>query len=59
MEIFTLYVSTIIYAIIVWQYHEGKTQERWNHAIFVKFMRHVSAAIPPTGTGAIEGLALR
>ena len=45
MEIFTLYVSTIIYAIIVWQYQSGKTQETLE-AIFVT-MRHVSAAILP------------
>ena len=45
VEIFTLYVSTIIYAIIVWQYQSGKTQETME-AVFVT-MRHVSAAILP------------
>ena len=45
LEIFTLYVSTIIYAIIVWQYQSGKTQETME-AVFVT-MRHVSAAILP------------
>ena len=45
VEIFTLYVSTIIYAIIVWQYESGKAQETME-AVFVT-MRHVSAAILP------------
>ena len=45
VEIFTLYVSTIIYAIILWQYQSGKTQETME-AVFVT-MRHVSAAILP------------
>ena len=45
MEIFTLFVATIIYAIIVWRYQSGKTQETME-AVFVT-MRHVSAAILP------------
>lgn len=45
VEIFTLFVVTIIYAIIVWRYESGKTQETME-AVFVT-MRHVSAAILP------------
>ena len=45
VEIFTLFVLTIIYAIIVWRYESGKAQETMQ-AVFVT-MRHVSAAILP------------
>lgn len=51
MEIFTLYVSTIIYAIIVWQHQSGKTQETME-TVFVT-MRHVSAAILPMIVGIV------
>ncbi len=45
VEIFTLFVATIIYAIIVWRYESSKTQETME-TVFVT-MRHVSAAILP------------
>ena len=45
MEIFTLFVATIIYAIIVWRYESSKAQETME-TVFVT-MRHVSAAILP------------
>ena len=45
VEFFTLFVATIIYAIIVWRYESSKTQETME-TVFVT-MRHVSAAILP------------
>ena len=45
MEIFTLFVATVIYAVIVWRYQSGKTQETME-TVFVT-MRHVSTAILP------------
>ena len=45
VEIFTLFVLTIIYTIIVWRYESNKAQETME-AVFVT-MRHVSAAILP------------
>ena len=45
VEIFTLFVLTIIYAIIVWRYESNKAQETME-TVFVT-MRYVSAAILP------------
>ena len=45
MEIFTLFVATIIYAIIVWRYESSKAQETMETVFGT--MRHVSAAILP------------
>ena len=45
MEIFTLFVVTVIYAIIVWRYESSKAQETME-TVFVT-MRHVSTAILP------------
>ena len=45
VEIFTLFVATIIYAVIVWRYESGKAQETME-TVFVT-MRHVSTAILP------------
>ena len=49
IEIFMLFVATIIYAIVVWQYESGKTQETM--AAVLTTMRHVSAAILPMIVG--------
>ena len=49
VEIFTLFVATIIYAVVVWQYESGKTQETM--AAVLTTMRHVSAAILPMIVG--------
>lgn len=45
MEIFTLFVLTIIYTIIVWRYESSKAQETMETVFGT--MRHVSAAILP------------
>lgn len=45
VEIFTLFVLTIIYTIIVWRYESGKAQETME-TVFIT-VRHVSAAILP------------
>ena len=49
IEIFMLFVATIIYAVVVWQYESGKTQETM--AAVLTTMRHVSAAILPMIVG--------
>ena len=51
VEIFTLFVATIIYAVVVWQYESGKTQETM--AAVLTTMRHVSAAILPMIVGIV------
>ena len=45
MEIFTLFVVTIIYTLIVWRYESNKAQETME-TVFVT-VQHVSAAILP------------
>lgn len=45
VEIFTLFVVTIIYTLIVWRYESNKAQETME-TVFVT-VRHVSAAILP------------
>ena len=49
IEIFMLFVATIIYAVVVWQYESGKTQETM--AAVLTTMRHVSTAILPMIVG--------
>ena len=51
VEIFTLFVATIIYAVIVWWYQSGKTQETME-TVFVT-VRHVSTAILPMIVGIV------
>ena len=51
VEIFTLFVATIIYAVIVWRYQSSKSQETME-IVFVT-MRHVSAAILPMIVGIV------
>ena len=51
VEIFTLFVATMIYAVIVWRYQSGKSQETME-IVFVT-MRHVSAAILPMIVGIV------
>ena len=51
VEIFTLFVLTIIYAIIVWRYESGKAQETME-TVFIT-VRHVSAAILPMIVGIV------
>ena len=51
VEIFTLFVATIIYAIIVWRYESSKAQETME-TVFVT-MRHVSTAILPMIVGIV------
>ena len=51
VEIFTLFVATIIYAVVVWRYQSGKAQETME-TVFVT-MRHVSTAILPMIVGIV------
>ena len=51
VEIFTLFVATIIYAVVVWQYESGKTQETMEAVLAT--IRHVSAAILPMIIGIV------
>ena len=51
VEIFTLFVATIIYAVVVWRYQSGKTQETME-TVFVT-VRHVSTAILPMIVGIV------
>ena len=51
VEIFMLFVATMIYAVIVWRYQSGKSQETME-IVFVT-MRHVSAAILPMIVGIV------
>ncbi len=51
IEIFTLFVATIIYTIIVWWYQSGKTQGLIETILIT--MRHVSAAILPMIVGIV------
>ena len=51
VEIFTLFVLTIIYTIIVWRYESGKAQETME-TVFIT-VRHVSAAILPMIVGIV------
>ena len=51
VEIFTLFVATIIYAVVVWWYQSGKTQETME-TVFVT-VRHVSTAILPMIVGIV------
>ena len=51
VEIFTLFVLTIIYTIIVWRYESSKAQETME-TVFIT-VRHVSAAILPMIVGIV------
>ena len=51
MEIYTLFVATLIYAVIVWRYESGKTQETMEAVLAT--VRHVSAAIMPMILGIV------
>ncbi len=51
VEIFTLFVATLIYAVIVWRYESGKTQETMEAVLAT--IRHVSAVIMPMILGIV------
>ncbi len=51
VEIYTLFVATLIYAVIVWQYESGKTQETMEAVLAT--IRHVSAVIMPMILGIV------
>ena len=51
VEIYTLFVATLIYAVIVWRYESGKTQETMEAVLAT--IRHVSAAIMPMILGIV------